>query len=180
MRTLQLSGYFDATSSDGETFDFPLVSIENNSKRNRRSARDKFTEDEKFISAVLIYVFQLLRYNMHAILAEDVSGDSPNNWNKWISKSMGTAIYPTLALLNHSCDPNITKYFDGKKVVVVAGKKIFKGEEVTENYFPFYPYISTEDRQKFLLKHYCFDCKCVACEADYPMKEFIPSILELQ
>ena len=39
----------------------------------------------------------------------------------------GTAIYPTLALLNHSCDPNITKYFDGKKVIVVAGKKIFKG-----------------------------------------------------
>ena len=95
-----------------------------------------------------------------------------------------TAVYPTLALLNHSCDPNIVKYFDGKRVVVTAGKKIAKGfysyfrflfytnvqkyfllriffhigEEVTENYFPFYPYISTEDRMKFLKKHYCFDC----------------------
>ena len=105
----------------------------------------------------------------------------------------GTAIYPTLALLNHSCDPNITKYFDGKKVIVVAGKKIRKGkinswqldntfshfhsplilyiyltsihfikivgDEVTENYFPYYPFIATEDRTKWLLKHYCFDCK---------------------
>ena len=40
---------------------------------------------------------------------------------------IGTAVYPTLALLNHSCDPNITKYFDGRTVVVVAGKAISKG-----------------------------------------------------
>ena len=44
-----------------------------------------------------------------------------------LSTSLATAIYPTLALLNHSCDPNIAKYFDGKTVFVVAAKKISKG-----------------------------------------------------
>ena len=44
-------------------------------------------------------------------------------------------------MLNHSCDPNISKYFTGCNVVAVANRKIRKGEEVTENYFPSYTHI---------------------------------------
>jgi hypothetical protein len=32
-------------------------------------------------------------------------------------------------LLNHSCDPNISKYFNGAKVFAVANRKIFKGNQ---------------------------------------------------
>ena len=66
-------------------------------------------------------------------------------------------------MLNHSCDPNISKYFIGPNVVVVANRKIFKGEEVTENYFPMYEYIERSSRQKFLKKNYKFDCLCIPC-----------------
>jgi hypothetical protein len=37
-------------------------------------------------------------------------------------------IYPSLALLNHSCDPNISKYFDGAKVIALSNRIIFKGK----------------------------------------------------
>ena len=49
---------------------------------------------------------------------------------------VGHALYPTLCLLNHSCDNNVYKYFAGDTVVVIAHKNILEGEEVTEEYFP--------------------------------------------
>ena len=50
------------------------------------------------------------------------------DWKSWKSGRLGNGIYPALALLNHSCDPNIAKYFDGSTVVAVASRTIFKGE----------------------------------------------------
>ena len=45
----------------------------------------------------------------------------------WNTARIGTGIYPALALLNHSCNPNILKYFNGSTVVAVASRTIFKG-----------------------------------------------------
>ena len=53
--------------------------------------------------------------------------DRPGDWSLWKSASYATAVFPTLALLNHSCDPNITKVFSGTFVYVVAGRNINKG-----------------------------------------------------
>jgi hypothetical protein len=36
---------------------------------------------------------------------------SPRDVDSWHPKVIGSAVYPTLALLNHSCDPNIAKYY---------------------------------------------------------------------
>jgi hypothetical protein len=41
--------------------------------------------------------------------------DSSMDHTKWDTRVIGTAIYPTMALLNHSCDPNVTKYFVGSR-----------------------------------------------------------------
>ena len=35
---------------------------------------------------------------------------------------IGSALFPTFALVNHSCDNNTYKYFVGNKLVVVASK----------------------------------------------------------
>ena len=40
------------------------------SKQKRRSAKDNLTDDEKLIAGVLIYIYQFLRYNMHAVLEQ--------------------------------------------------------------------------------------------------------------
>ena len=41
--------------------------------------------------------------------------------------SLGAAIYPTLALLNHSCNPDFMRCNRGKGVVCVANRDIKKG-----------------------------------------------------
>merc|ERR1719322_1222337 len=106
---------------------------------------------------------------MHAIVKQTCDEDRPGDCGLWKGASYATAVFPTLALLNHSCDPNITKVFSGTTVYVVAGRNINKGEEVTENYFPFYTVIPLEERRDFLSSHYKFDCLCLACDNNYPL-----------
>ena len=47
---------------------------------------------------------------------------------------------------------------------------IFLGEEVCENYYPAFTHIDTITRKKWLLKHYCFDCRCTPCELNYKLR----------
>ena len=49
-------------------------------------------------------------------------------------ESIGCAIYTSMAFLNHSCNPNTIKYWEGDRIVLVASQPIRKGEEVTDNY----------------------------------------------
>ena len=68
----------------------------------------------------------------------------------WQTQKFATAIYPTMALLNHSCDHNVAKYFVGSRMFVVAGRNIREGEEVCENYYPPYHYMDTRTRRGWL------------------------------
>ncbi len=44
-------------------------------------------------------------------------------------------MFPTLLLLNHSCEPNTLRInTNGNRVLMVAKRKIKKGEEITDNY----------------------------------------------
>ena len=46
----------------------------------------------------------------------------------------------------------------------------FSGEEICENYYPCFTHIDTTTRKKWLLKHYCFECKCIPCELNYKLE----------
>ena len=48
--------------------------------------------------------------------------------------SLGAAIYPTLALLNHSCNPDFMRCNRGKGVVCVANRDIKKGSTSRDSY----------------------------------------------
>ena len=60
--------------------------------------------------------------------------------------SLVPAVYPTLALFNHSCDPCIVRYYVEDHVVVQAIKNIRKGEEICENYGPIFFHSARDDR----------------------------------
>ena len=49
-------------------------------------------------------------------------------------ESMGSALYASIAFLNHSCNPNTIKYWEGDRMVLVASQPIRQGEEVSDNY----------------------------------------------
>ncbi|KAL4132470.1 hypothetical protein QTP88_009613 [Uroleucon formosanum] len=76
---------------------------------------------------------------------------------------IGTAIFPTSSLLNHSCNPNIFSSNILKYVVIKASRDISKGEEITNCYGPNFRRMRLADRQASLKNQYHFDCKCCIC-----------------
>ena len=77
---------------------------------------------------------------------------------------MGSALYPTLPLLNHSCKPNTLRFNQGHLVVVMATEDIPKGSEVSDSYGLVH-YITNEkvERQTVLKTRFNFECQCIAC-----------------
>lgn len=75
---------------------------------------------------------------------------------------MGTAVYPDVALVNHSCLPNVIITFNGTTAEVRAVKEIKPGDEVMISYIDLlYP---TDDRNNRLLESYYFTCDCQECK----------------
>ena len=67
---------------------------------------------------------------------------------------MGSAVYPGLALLNHSCEPNTVKYWEGGRMVLLACQPVRPGEELTENYGPHFASQARAARRAWLSDHY--------------------------
>ncbi|XP_059355133.1 N-lysine methyltransferase SMYD2-B [Carassius carassius] len=75
--------------------------------------------------------------------------------------SLGLAIFPDIALLNHSCCPNVIVTYRGINAEVRAVQKISQGQEIYTSYIDLlYP---TEDRIEKLRDIYYFSCDCKEC-----------------
>lgn len=54
-------------------------------------------------------------------------------------EGLGSGLYTTAALFNHSCDPNIMRVNVGRRMVSVACRDILPGQEVMDCYgLPWY------------------------------------------
>ncbi|XP_010851427.1 PREDICTED: N-lysine methyltransferase SMYD2 [Bison bison bison] len=74
---------------------------------------------------------------------------------------LGSAIFPDVALMNHSCCPNVIVTYKGTLAEVRAVQEIHPGEEVFTSYIDLlYP---TEDRNDRLRDSYFFTCECQEC-----------------
>ncbi|KAL4829022.1 hypothetical protein H8958_019859 [Nasalis larvatus] len=74
---------------------------------------------------------------------------------------LGSAIFPDVALMNHSCCPNVIVTYKGTLAEVRAVQEIKPGEEVFTSYIDLlYP---TEDRNDRLRDSYFFTCECQEC-----------------
>uniref|UniRef100_A0A182PMF2 SET domain-containing protein n=1 Tax=Anopheles epiroticus TaxID=199890 RepID=A0A182PMF2_9DIPT len=118
-----------------------------------------------FLGYLLLHNLQLVNYNAH-----DVSEVQRKHANEpAVSVAIGAALYPMLALFNHSCDPGIVRYFTGTTVHVRTIKNIAAGVIIAENYGPLYTRMSRPERRQSLVANYKFECGCQACEEDWPM-----------
>ncbi|XP_032881237.1 N-lysine methyltransferase SMYD2 isoform X2 [Amblyraja radiata] len=82
---------------------------------------------------------------------------------------LGSAIFPSVALMNHSCCPNVIVTYKGTVAEVRAVKRIDPGEEIFTSYIDLlYP---TEDRQDRLRDSYFFTCDCRECATKAKDKE---------
>lgn len=151
LRTLQAMGYFGV-------------------KKIKPSG--SLTDDERYVGGLLVNFLEIMQFNTHGV-TETVL-DRPGSSSGYKGVNLGCAIYPTLALFNHSCDHNIDKYMLGSKTVVIAAKNIKAGEEITENYFPCSALIPRQERRSWLEEHYWFNCCCTACVNNQPLTKDMP------
>ncbi|XP_073725753.1 N-lysine methyltransferase SMYD2-A [Misgurnus anguillicaudatus] len=74
---------------------------------------------------------------------------------------LGSAVFPDVALMNHSCSPNVIVTYKGTVAEVRAVQEISPGEEIFNSYIDLlYP---TEDRIERLKDSYFFTCDCKEC-----------------
>uniref|UniRef100_A0A665TQB3 [histone H3]-lysine(4) N-trimethyltransferase n=1 Tax=Echeneis naucrates TaxID=173247 RepID=A0A665TQB3_ECHNA len=75
---------------------------------------------------------------------------------------IGTAVYPDVALINHSCLPSVTVTYNGTSAEVRAVQDMKPGDEVLISYIDLL--YSTDDRNNRLRESYYFTCDCQECK----------------
>lgn len=91
---------------------------------------------------------------------------------------LGSAIYPSASLMNHSCLPNALFSFSGSTVTVCATKGIQGGEEISNCYGPQVGRMQRTQRQVELRRKYFFDCTCPACCHPTPAIQFREAVVD--
>lgn len=81
-------------------------------------------------------------------------------------EQIGLGLFPTVSMINHSCDPNCTHHFvvrQGEPPTVCVGalRRIAVGEEICYSYVPLLQDRSA--RARMLQMAYGFDCTCRRC-----------------
>ncbi|XP_042864384.1 SET and MYND domain-containing protein 4-like isoform X2 [Penaeus japonicus] len=128
---------------------------------------DKINDVEAYIGSLLLHFLQVVQFNAHEV-SEFVTL-TPKSLNGAKNETIGAAIYPTLALFNHSCHGAQVRYFSGNSVITKAIRHIAKGEIVPENYGQHYASRTKSQRRNALLDRYWFECSCEPCQKDWPL-----------
>jgi len=131
---------------------------------------------EALIANIVYFMQEGIQYNLHTV--DEVK---PSNLTGIASpqlREVGCAVFPTLLLLNHSCEPNTLRInANGNQVVMVAKRRIRQGEEITDNYGIHHISMAFEDRQDALNRGFAFSCCCNGCAKDYPRLKSLRSQL---
>ncbi|VDO03999.1 unnamed protein product [Rodentolepis nana] len=113
-----------------------------------------------WIAACLLYHIQAMDVNYFGI--------NENFLNPSYSKELAAAVYPTISLINHSCNPNVAIKCTDKGVAFIhALRPIQAGSEIFLSYKPPFYFNSTQERRDLLQSQYYFDCECEACSNDW-------------
>ena len=126
--------------------------------------RDDDEAAEALIGKILAHFLQCIQFNMHMVdsvfsnrlIAPDSETRVWKHANKFAvgevieTHPVGGAVYPTLASMNHSCDPNITLVNFGKTAVALAVRQIKAGAEINDSYGAVYHHMDKAERQQFL------------------------------
>lgn len=143
-------------------------------KKDYLKGRDEL---RAYIGNLILHNIQVLQFNAHEIF--ELQKDEKDNIGR--TEFIGGAIYPVLALFNHSCDPATVRYFDGKRVHVRTIRPLRAGEEIGENYGPIFTQNPRQDRQHQLKQQYKFECRCQPCDENWPLfKQMTNDVIRLR
>lgn len=83
---------------------------------------------------------------------------------------IGLALYPTVSLLNHSCNPAMELIFYDNRCVVRPIRNLQTAQELTIDYGYLFYVTRKEQRQTSLRSQYHFRCDCEACVLNWPVR----------
>ncbi|XP_040571561.1 SET and MYND domain-containing protein 4 [Lepeophtheirus salmonis] len=92
----------------------------------------------------------------------DVSNNNPIVYST-SQQRVATAIYSSVSMLNHSCNPNVINSFHEGKIIVRAIRPISSKSEVFNCYGPHFRRHSLSERREMLQFQYHFHCTCEVC-----------------
>lgn len=92
------------------------------------------------------------------------------------SCEIGSAAFPVVSLMNHSCNPNVVHLCYGDVMVVKVIHRIARGEEILDNYGYHYATHEKRERQLKLCQQYYFRCRCQSCVKDWPLYRDTPKL----
>jgi len=134
------------------------------------------SQKEAHLANIIVHIQEGMRYNLHTTNEVECSNMSALSMPK--TKETGSALFPTLLLLNHSCDTNTLRLnTGGNQVMLVAKRSIKCGEEITDNYGIHHLSLPVDERQEKLMQGFAFCCWCQACQKDYPRMKSLKSQL---
>ncbi|XP_065058913.1 SET and MYND domain-containing protein 4-like isoform X1 [Rhopilema esculentum] len=124
------------------------------------------------IGAHILKQLQMLPCNAHEV--SELQIDRSSIADSYL-KEIGSAIYATLSLLNHSCDPSVVRHSYGSSCALRAVKQIPKGGMIIDNYGSLYAVNNFQERQSLVSSQYFFICQCEPCSGSWPMYHELPS-----
>ena len=125
----------------------------------------KDTHYQKTIGSLVLRHLLQLQTNLISILDQNLQSmvSIGHSISEMQELPIGVGIYPTIALLNHSCRPNILSIFHRNKFVARAATSLECGTEISYCYGPSFTRMSKKDRQRRLKNQYFFNCDCDSC-----------------
>ncbi|KAJ5692201.1 hypothetical protein N7462_001624 [Penicillium macrosclerotiorum] len=114
--------------------------------------------------------------NSFGLYPREMCIDPPSNMSPSNSRGeqFAAGVYPTAAICNHSCSPNITHRPDDKGCMVyTAARDILAGEECCISYFDLAQHTDLTSRREHLRNSFRFLCKCERCVSEEPVEESI-------
>ncbi|XP_078000024.1 protein-lysine N-methyltransferase SMYD4-like [Glandiceps talaboti] len=129
-------------------------------------AREYDFDIHAYIGGIILTHLQNIPCNAHEISEYELYKSSVE---KCEFVEVGSGLYATMSLLNHSCDPAVTRNCYSDVCVVRATRNVNKGEEIVDNYGYLYPVHKKAERRTKLKQQYYFECKCDPCVHNWPL-----------
>ena len=151
---------------------FLLKFIEQSDVFTAELAKESLFKRKVCISSHILKQLQMLPCNAHEVSELQIDRSSIADSEL---KEIGSAIYATLSLLNHSCDPSVVRHSYGSSCALRAIRRIPKGGMIVDNYGALYAVSRLADRQNLVSSQYYFSCNCEACLNDWPLYDKLPN-----
>ena len=119
---------------------------------------------DKKIGILILHFMRVTFFNSHEV-TELANGSV---------YKIGCCLNPSLALVNHSCDPNYARIVIGRRSLAFATRPIQKDEEICDVYSPTFLMVDRLTRHE-TTERYNFVCGCTACTENWPMEHKMSS-----